>query len=116
MREAPAATRREIETGQLEKLRALVHAVRYDNPFYAAKLQAVDPDLDSLEAYARQAPFTTKQELIDDQRQYPPFGSNLTYPLNRYSRFCQTSGTTHNPMHWLDTPESWQWMLDNWLR
>jgi phenylacetate-CoA ligase len=59
-------------------------------------------------------PFTRKQELIEDQRAHPPYGSNLTFPLERYTRFCQTSATTGKPLRWLDTPESWNWMLDNW--
>jgi phenylacetate-CoA ligase len=114
MPEARAVIRREIETDQLRKLRVLIAAVRRDNPFYCPKLQGVDVNLESLEAFARQVPFTTKQELIEDQRLHSPYGSNLTYPLDRYTRFCQTSGTTHSPMRWLDTQESWGWMLDNW--
>ncbi len=62
-------------------------------------------------------PFTTKQELIDDQLAHPPFGTNLTYSLDRYTHFSQTSGTTTGtPMRWLDTPESWDWMTGNWVR
>ena len=60
--------------------------------------------------------FTTKQELIDDQSQTPPYGTNLTFPLAHYTRFCQTSGTSGHPLRWLDTNESWSWMLDNWDR
>src|SRR5438132_14433949 len=105
-----------VVTDQLQKLRALIEAVRHDNPFYAAKLQGVDVRLDSLDAFAQQVPFTTKEDLMEDQRLHPPYGSNLTYPLGRYTRLSQTSGTTHNPMRWLDTPESWSWMLDNWAR
>ncbi len=71
--------------------------------------------------YARKAAsgadfFTTKQELIDDQAVHPPYGTNLTFPLGRYTRFCQTSGTSGHPLRWLDTPESWNWMLGNWDR
>jgi phenylacetate-CoA ligase len=93
----------------------LLAAVR-DNPFYTAKLDAagLDSDLASVSEFSRRVPFTVKQEVIDDQRRHPPYGSNLTYPLNRYTRFCQTSGTTGDPMRWLDTPESWEWILDNW--
>jgi phenylacetate-CoA ligase len=116
MPEGHAAIRREIEADQFQKLRALIQTVRCDNPFYRAKLRDVDPDLASLAEYSRQAPFTTKQELIEDQRLHPPYGTNLTYPLERYTRFCQTSGTTHSPMRWLDTPETWGWMLGNWAR
>ncbi len=60
--------------------------------------------------------FTTKQELLDDQAAHSPYGTNLTFPLERYTRFCQTSGTSGHPLHWLDTPESWNWMLGNWDR
>ena len=49
-----------------------------------------------------------------DQQAHPPYGSNLTFPLAAYNRFAQTSGTSGAPLRWLDTPESWQWMLDNW--
>src|SRR5437879_13405296 len=61
-------------------------------------------------------PFTLKSELIEDQHARPPYGSNLTYPVERYTRITQTSSTTGKPLHWLDTPESWAWMLDNWVR
>ena len=101
----------DLEADQLRKLRALLTAIR-DNPFYSAKLRSasVDSNLASL-------PFTHKQELIEDQLAHPPYGSNLTYSLDRYTRFSQTSATTTgNPMRWLDTPESWDWMVDKWTR
>ncbi|MCB0316926.1 MAG: phenylacetate--CoA ligase family protein, partial [Calditrichaeota bacterium] len=59
-------------------------------------------------------PFTTKQELAADQHRHPPYGSNLTFELSRYTRFHQTSATSGDPIRWLDTSESWSWMLDNW--
>jgi phenylacetate-CoA ligase len=102
----------DLEADQLRKLRVLLAAVERDNPFYSAKLRGAGAgsELASL-------PFTVKQELIEDQLAHPPYGSNLTYPLDRYTRFCQTSATTTgNPMRWLDTPESWDWMLDKWAR
>jgi phenylacetate-CoA ligase len=110
--------RSSIEADQLEKLRTLLAALLPDNPFYSGKLRAADMDADlaSLDQFRERAPFTLKQELIDDQRERPPYGTNLTYPLDRYARFCQTSGTTGQPMRWLDTPESWYWMLGNWAQ
>ena len=45
----------------------------------------------------------------------PPFGTNLTYPLTCYTRFHQTSGTTGQPLRWLDTPASWEAMVENWM-
>jgi phenylacetate-CoA ligase len=59
-------------------------------------------------------PFTRKEQIAEDHRRHPPYGSNLTYPLSAYSRFTQTSATTGAALRWLDTPDSWQWMLDNW--
>lgn len=94
------------------ELRALLSAILQDNPFYSAKLRGASPDSD-----LASLPFTLKQELIEDQAAHPPYGSNLTYPLDRYTHFCQTSATTSGtPLRWLDTPQSWNWMLDNWVR
>ena len=61
-----------------------------------------------------QLPLTTKAELIADQAANPPWGTALTEPLERYTRYCQTSSTTGRPLRWIDTNESWQWMLDCW--
>jgi phenylacetate-CoA ligase len=90
-----------------DSIGSLLDKILPANRFYARKTAAVD-SLDDL--------FTDKQELIDDQAANPPYGTNLTFPLNRYTRFCQTSGTSGHPLHWLDTPESWNWMLGNWDR
>ena len=43
-----------------------------------------------------------------------PAGGVLTQPLDTYTRYCQTSSTTGNPLRWIDTNESWQWMLECW--
>ncbi|MFT7640197.1 MAG: phenylacetate-CoA ligase [Pirellulaceae bacterium] len=40
--------------------------------------------------------------------------ANLTYPLERYVRYHQTSGTRGRPMVVLDTAADWQWWLDTW--
>ena len=53
-------------------------------------------------------PFTTKAELVADAEAHPPYGSNLTYPLESYLRLHQTSGTTGRPLVVLDTVESWE--------
>jgi phenylacetate-CoA ligase len=88
----------------IESVSSLLDTILPSNRFYAQKA-ASGGDF-----------FTTKQELIDDQAAHPPYGTNLTFPLERYTRFCQTSGTSGHPLRWLDTPESWNWMLDNWDR
>ena len=110
--------RASLQAHQLARLRELLGVLLPANRFYAARLQAagVDSSVASLEEFCRRAPFTLKQELVDDQRRNPPYGANLTYPLERYTRFNQTSGTAGEPLRWLDTPESWNWMLDNWAQ
>ena len=44
-----------------------------------------------------------------DQQRNPPFGTNLTHPLERYIQLHQTSGTTGTPLRVLDTAEDWAW-------
>ena len=102
-----------LEAEQLAKLRSLLKAIVPANAFYTAKLRGCGA-ITSLEDFTRVVPFTTKTELIEDQKAHPPYGSNLTFPLERYTRFSQTSGTSAAPLRWLDTPESWEWMLGNW--
>lgn len=106
-----------IEAGQLSALRSLIAALVPGNHFYAQKLAAADlaGNLSSLNDFFQRMPFTTKQELGDDQRDCPPFGTNLTYPMERYTRFSQTSGTSGAPLRWLDTTETWGWMVGNWV-
>ncbi|HVD51140.1 MAG TPA: phenylacetate--CoA ligase family protein [Candidatus Udaeobacter sp.] len=99
-----AAERRDAQWKRLaEKLPEL----RRDNPFYRAKLSDRASHLGDL-------PFTTKAELTEDQGAHPPFGTNLTYPIERYVRLHQTSGTTGRPLRFLDTAESWEWWRECW--
>src|SRR5258706_6394986 len=116
MADATHPSRAKIIKDQLAQLRSLVAELFPANSFYSRKLgdAGVTFDIASLGDFSRRFPFTTKQELVEDQRAHPPFGSNLTYPLERYTRFNQTSGTNGQPLRWLDTPESWDALLDCW--
>lgn len=109
-------SRAAIESFQLEQLRSLVTELIPANKFYTQKLQSagVGFDIASLTDFSARFPFTTKAELAADQLANPPHGTNLTYPLNRYTRFHQTSGTSGKPLRWLDTPESWDAMIESW--
>ena len=99
----------------LESIRALLAEILPANRFQSTRLRGVG-EISSLEDFSARVPFTTKAEIAADFAAHPPYGSNLTYPVERYTRFCQTSGTTAQPLAILDTPESWQWMLGNWRR
>ncbi len=105
-----------IGSSQFDQLRVLLSTVVGRNPFYTAKFNAAhaSSNVRHLGDLTDSIPFTTKAEIIADQESHPPYGTNLTFPLDRYTRLSQTSGTTGTPIRWLDTPESWEWMLRNW--
>jgi phenylacetate-CoA ligase len=96
-----------MPTNVNERLGAMLAEVLPRNAFYRAKLGAAPTELTAL-------PFTTKTELLADQERTPPYGTLLTYPRSRYTRLHQTSGSKGAPLRWLDTPESWAWMLGCW--
>jgi phenylacetate-CoA ligase len=70
---------------------------------------------ESIDAFVRDFPPTSKAELVQDQVRHPNIGDNLTKPESDYIRFSQTSGTTSRPLAIWDTVESWNWLLDNWI-
>ncbi len=100
----------DLRAAQLERLRVGIDALLKSNRFYQARLHPVRTwdDFERL-------PLTTKDEITADQQANPPFGTNLTFPVDRYSRLHQTSGTSGTtPLRWLDTPESWDWWVRIW--
>lgn len=110
--------RSELESLQLTKLRRLLAALRENNPFYAERLRRADlgGSIESIARFMTRMPFTTKRDLIEDQQEHAPYGSNLTFPLDQYVRLHQTSSTTGKPLRWLDTRESWSAMVDAWVQ
>ena len=102
---------------QWRRFRVMAGELLASNPFVARKWRAagvVAPDdLRTWDDF-RRLPFTRKSELVDDQAEHPPFGTNLTFPLERYVRVHQTSGTRGAPIRWLDTQESWEWWARCW--
>lgn len=101
---------------QGRRLGALLTAVYGRSRFYTRKFDeaGVRPGELRLPDELGSMPFTTKAELVADQEANPPWGTVLTEPLERYTRYNQTSSTTGRPLRWPDTNESWQWMLDCW--
>jgi len=105
-----------LEQQQLAALNRLIAEIVPRNRFYQRKLTEAGglAGFGSLAEFRARMPFTTKSELSRDQIEHPPFGSTLTYPRESYTRYHQTSGTSGRPLLWLDTRESWQWVLDGW--
>jgi phenylacetate-CoA ligase len=96
----------------LEQLHRLLGTIE-TNAFQRPKVGAAG-ELATLADFTARFPLTTKAELAADFAAHPPYGSNLTFPREHYTRLCQTSGTSGRPLAILDTPESWDWMLGNW--
>lgn len=115
----------ELETGDREKLqeyqfdriKKLLTHVWDSNGLYTRKWKAAGLDnvknINSMEDFKR-LPLTKKSEYVVDQAENPPYGTNLTYDLEKYVRFHQTSGTTGKPLKWLDTEESWDTFARCW--
>jgi phenylacetate-CoA ligase len=104
----------ERRAAQWDRIAKALPEILESNAFYRRKLVTAGIH-DAREAGGlADLPFTTKAELSADAVAHPPFGSNLTYPIDRYVRLHQTSGTTGRPLRVLDTADSWQWWRDCW--
>lgn len=105
------APRERLEVLQWQKLKNLLEVVVSRNPFYRRKFETYGVSVQQVHDLSdlSKLPFTTKTELQEDQEQHPPFGTNLSEPLENYVQYHQTTGTTGKPLKWLDTKESWQW-------
>jgi phenylacetate-CoA ligase len=107
----------DLAAHQLSRLRMLLKELLATNPFYGEKLRnagITDARLVHSLEDLKSLPFTSKSQLVEDQEMHPPFGTNLTFPLERYIHLHQTSGTTGKPLRWLDTRESWDWWARCW--
>src|SRR6202165_4464385 len=106
----PLTSPDELRDLQLRKLQAGLAGVLTENAFWRTRLS----DVRGWDDFERLT-LTTKSELLADQEAKPPYGTNLTYPLDRYIRLHQTSGSSgSHPLRWLDTAESWEWWLQIW--
>jgi phenylacetate-CoA ligase len=112
---SPAEGRPSLDAVKLVRLRELLRTILPHNRFYADKFGRGLPQPDDLTTLDDLAslPFTFKEELVAAAA-----GSgrpaNLTWPLDRYVRFHQTSGTHGRPLFVFDTAEDWEWWLACW--
>lgn len=109
--------REQLRELQLQKLQELLGLVFDRNRFYTRKWREAGFEPGDLKALSdvRKLPFTNKSELMRAQEEAPPFGTNVTFPENAYTRVHQTSGTTGGPLRVVDTPESWDWWGKCWM-
>jgi phenylacetate-CoA ligase len=110
MPESSTSSLDRIRAEQLASLRAGLPEILRTNAFWRERLH----DVSGWDDFQR-LPLTTKAELVADQQAHPPFGTNLTHPVERYIRVHQTSGSSGaRPLRWLDDRESWGWWRRCW--
>jgi phenylacetate-CoA ligase len=102
----------EIRSRQEKGFAALIGKVLPANEFYQKRYRSLRfrpgrrvglSDLPNL-------PFVTHADIVRDQIASPPFGTNLTFPLSKYTRVHHGPGD----LRWMDTEESWSWWLECW--
>lgn len=103
---------------QSARLREQVRHAAAHSPFYRRKLKAagVRPTLIRTLADLPRLPFTTKDELKENQAQKPPWGDVLAVPLAEVLRVHLTSATTGRPLAFLDTREDWRGFYHSYAR
>ncbi len=111
-RQIESLDRAALTTYQLDRLNAVLDETLPANAFYVAKLASIGRPIRSLAELA-DWPFTFKQELASGADDHN-FARNRTWPIERYTRLHQTSGTHGRPIVVLDTAEDWQWWMECW--
>ena len=106
-------SRSALDAVKLDRLRGLLQTILPHNRFYADKLARVGDvtavaTLDELAGW----PFTSKEELVATAAEGTP--ANLTWPIDRYVRYHQTSGTHGRPLPVFDTAADWEWWMGCW--
>lgn len=97
---------------QLALLNPLLETIVQKNKFYQTRFGDLKLPLASLDEL-NSLPYTFKDELVGGEES-EGFATNLTFPLDSYSRFHRTSGTRGRPMVVLDTADDWQWWMESW--
>ncbi len=113
---SPTTSPETLRAAQLDRVRKLLRSVLPGNRFYARKVLAASPRTTSaLSTTSQVSPSPPRPNSPPTRPNTRPTARALTFPLERYCRLHQTSGTsTGHPLRWLDTPESWEWLLGCW--
>lgn len=85
----------DLEAALLKKQLPYVWA---NSPFYQKKYATHFSTHEQIGNGFDQLPFTTRQEILEDQALEPPFGTNLCVSPEKLSRVHQTSGTSSRPL------------------
>ena len=94
---------------QEERLKAQIRHVYENAPFWRKKFgeTGISPgDIKGLDDLSK-IPFTTRQEIQEDQEKNPPFGSYLATHPSQLFQFFATSGTTGKPLNRAFSKRDW---------
>src|SRR5688572_7308113 len=112
------ASRASMQRLQLTRLRKQIAHAAVHSPFYTRKLRAAGVKPTSVRTLddLRHVPFTTKDELKDNQAEKPPWGDVLAVPFADVVRIHMTSATTGRPLAFLDTKDDWYGFYHSYAR
>jgi phenylacetate-CoA ligase len=112
------ASRARLRALQLQRLRAQIAHAAAHSPFYRRKLKAAGVKRTTLRTLddLRALPFTTKDELKENQAAHPPWGDLLAVPFEDVVRIHMTSATTGRPLAFLDTAADWHGFYHSYAR
>lgn len=112
------ASRAEMTRWQTARLREQVAHAYKSSPFYRRKLKAagVKPEHVRSLADLDTVPFTTKDELKENQVAHPPWGDVLAVSMAEVLRVHLTSATTGRPLAFLDTRDDWYGFYHSYAR
>src|SRR5437763_4227186 len=108
----------ELTRLQARRLREQVSHAAAHSPFYRRKLNAagVKPGAIRTLADLDRLPFTTEDELKENQAATPPWGDLLAVPMDDVLRVHMTSATTGRPLAFLDTRDDWHGFYHSYAR
>src|SRR5262245_22375945 len=103
---------------QTARLREQVAHAAGNSTFYRRKLKSagVKPERIRRLTDLAELPFTTKDELKENQSAHPPWGDVLAVPLADVLRVHLTSATTGRPLAFLDTGDDWHGFYHSYAR
>ena len=81
-----------------EKLGKQLNYVISNSAFYQKKFRDLKISRRDFTKIFKELPFTTKEELLHDQKENPPFGNHCCVKKEKIKRIHKTSGTTNKPL------------------
>ena len=103
-----------LAASQGRRLAALLAQIDGRNAFYTRKLREAGVRMGGLRLQRSGAAADDEGRARCRPGAGAALGDVVAEPIEHYTRYCQTSSTTGRPLRWIDTNESWQWVLDCW--